>query len=267
MSINFRKFGSRKSAGTVAALASLFVSAQIGAQAATISDPSVAGFSIIGSWSNPVLVGSVLDAVTSVPTFYNDASSAVYDTGAAGSSTTVRWGAYPASDNPPVGTIPASSVTFTGTNAIPPSKATAPFSIGSLSYTNGSSVTGTGIFGATLNLYAVGNSTTVPLGSINFQFTATSNDGTDAQNADYLNVSGIPGSFNVYEGATATGAINGTIVGDPMFVPLFFSIDLNQDANGFLGNSIAAPVPEATSWAMMMLGFAGLGFMAYRRDH
>ena len=31
-----------------------------------------------------------------------------------------------------------------------------------------------------------------------------------------------------------------------------------------VGNSVAA-VPEPTTWAMMLLGFAGIGFMAYRR--
>jgi len=29
--------------------------------------------------------------------------------------------------------------------------------------------------------------------------------------------------------------------------------------------AFTSPVPEASTWAMMMLGFAGLGFMAYRR--
>jgi len=31
----------------------------------------------------------------------------------------------------------------------------------------------------------------------------------------------------------------------------------------FVGN--VAPVPEASTWAMMLLGFAGVGFLAYRR--
>jgi len=31
------------------------------------------------------------------------------------------------------------------------------------------------------------------------------------------------------------------------------------------GNAIAPAVPEASTWAMMILGFAGVGFMAYRR--
>jgi hypothetical protein len=29
---------------------------------------------------------------------------------------------------------------------------------------------------------------------------------------------------------------------------------------------VAAAVPEASTWAMMLFGFAGLGFMAYRRS-
>jgi hypothetical protein len=29
--------------------------------------------------------------------------------------------------------------------------------------------------------------------------------------------------------------------------------------------SISAAVPEPSTWAMMILGFAGIGFMAYRR--
>jgi hypothetical protein len=31
------------------------------------------------------------------------------------------------------------------------------------------------------------------------------------------------------------------------------------------GFSLTAPVPEPSTWAMLLLGFAGVGFMAYRR--
>jgi PEP-CTERM motif len=30
-------------------------------------------------------------------------------------------------------------------------------------------------------------------------------------------------------------------------------------------SEVVAPVPEPSTWAMMILGFCGLGFMAYRR--
>ena len=33
----------------------------------------------------------------------------------------------------------------------------------------------------------------------------------------------------------------------------------------FTFNSVTAPVPEPSTWAMMILGFLGLGWMAYRR--
>jgi hypothetical protein len=29
--------------------------------------------------------------------------------------------------------------------------------------------------------------------------------------------------------------------------------------------SVASAVPESSTWAMMILGFMGIGFMAYRR--
>lgn len=32
-----------------------------------------------------------------------------------------------------------------------------------------------------------------------------------------------------------------------------------------LGNTAVAPVPEPSTWVMMILGFAGIGFLAYRR--
>ena len=33
----------------------------------------------------------------------------------------------------------------------------------------------------------------------------------------------------------------------------------------FVADAIAGAVPEPSTWAMMLLGFAGIGFMAYRR--
>jgi hypothetical protein len=36
-------------------------------------------------------------------------------------------------------------------------------------------------------------------------------------------------------------------------------------STGPIGATIAPPVPEASTWAMMILGFFGVGFMAYRR--
>jgi hypothetical protein len=51
-----------------------------------------------------------------------------------------------------------------------------------------------------------------------------------------------------------------------------FNLDLNATAGGFSSGPITlltgptiTPVPEPSTWAMMIIGFCGLGFMAYRR--
>jgi hypothetical protein len=49
----------------------------------------------------------------------------------------------------------------------------------------------------------------------------------------------------------------------------FFSINPNGTYlfdNGTFTTDVAA-VPEPSTWAMMVLGFAGVGFMAYRRKN
>jgi hypothetical protein len=55
-----------------------------------------------------------------------------------------------------------------------------------------------------------------------------------------------------FDGGTITGAgVNGT--------------GLSLSNYSGLTGTITADVPEPSSWAMMILGFAGLGFIAYRR--
>jgi hypothetical protein len=46
---------------------------------------------------------------------------------------------------------------------------------------------------------------------------------------------------------------------------LNFSLNPPGQNNTVLGVTITAAVPEASTWAMMILGFFGVGFMAYRR--
>jgi hypothetical protein len=52
-------------------------------------------------------------------------------------------------------------------------------------------------------------------------------------------------------------AINGTAYVDPTIV--------SPGNDIFFSSGIQSAVPEPSTWAMMLLGFAGLGFMAYRR--
>jgi hypothetical protein len=62
--------------------------------------------------------------------------------------------------------------------------------------------------------------------------------------------------FNVWSnGANSFGFLfSGTL-------PTVFDVYLNQGA----GTGTVSAVPEPSTWAMMLLGFAGVGFMAYRR--
>jgi hypothetical protein len=50
--------------------------------------------------------------------------------------------------------------------------------------------------------------------------------------------------------------------GDPFNLRDASGVGINNDVN--IG-SVLAPIPEPSTWAMMILGFFGLGFMAYRR--
>jgi hypothetical protein len=83
------------------------------------------------------------------------------------------------------------------------------------------------------------------------------------------NLCGGPLTFNA-SGATVA---NPFVIGSPLGHGLFpadnitFVADLSVDGNtGFVGSSPSiSAVPEPATWAMMILGFAGIGFMTYRR--
>jgi PEP-CTERM motif len=91
--------------------------------------------------------------------------------------------------------------------------------------------------------------------TIFFNFSATDQgflgfqDGQFSGNNYWCNAA--PSNFACYQGKTVSP----------------FSIFASTSQNiPFAGNAvIAGSVPEPSTWAMMLLGFAGLGFMAYRR--
>jgi hypothetical protein len=74
-------------------------------------------------------------------------------------------------------------------------------------------------------------------------------DGAFSGNNYWCN--GAAGNFACFQGKTVSP----------------FSIFATTSQNiPFSGNAvIAGAVPEPSTWAMMILGFAGIGFMAYRR--
>jgi hypothetical protein len=72
----------------------------------------------------------------------------------------------------------------------------------------------------------------------------------------------------LFPGATPEGAISSgviTLVAPTVPTTLFYE----SSVHNFFGDLVvvAAPaVPEPATWAMLLLGFAGIGFVAYRRN-
>jgi hypothetical protein len=92
----------------------------------------------------------------------------------------------------------------------------------------------------------------------------------------YLKPPSISLSFNVANGATvivfaeiqAVGDSMGGVAdfGDPPTLTLTLPTGASvTTASGVFDNFTSATVPEPSTWAMMLLGFAGLGFAGYRR--
>jgi hypothetical protein len=95
--------------------------------------------------------------------------------------------------------------------------------------------------------------------SFNFNQTPTFVSG--GPNAEY---GGSPISV---VGNTVSGAEgNGTVMFLGTFNSLSWMNPVKEDWYGFnVGFQSVAAVPEPSTWGMMILGFAGVGFMAYRR--
>lgn len=227
---------------------------------------------IVGSFSDPVYTGLVANSPSLGSTqFFDNSTTAPPFTfivnNAPPNGSQIRWGANTGGG---VGTF--SQLTFFG--ATIPSGIdiyTTPFLAGTLTYFNGTSALDSLVFGASLSFQAGG----VLLGTDNVIITTTSNIAADVANplnADYINICGnssnICGkSIETNEGYAATFNLYATVVGDPMLGFTRVELKLGNDlAAGQIGNQPAiGAVPEPSTWAMLLLGFAGVGVMACRR--
>jgi PEP-CTERM motif len=153
------------------------------------------------------------------------------------------------------------------------------FTVGSLYYFNGTTAQGTTPSSVDLSLTM--NFTTPNLGNVPSTFTfnlvSTPNTGTAQQNADYVY---FPSSFSAESFVIGTTTYHvellgfGNVVGDGFLssdtTQLHVEEGLNATADLFAEVTSQTPtgvgaVPEPSTWAMMILGFCGLGFMACRR--
>ena len=178
-----------------------------------------------------------------------------------------------------------SNLVFVGAT-IPLETTTTPVLLGSILYVNGTSNLNSIISGATLTFTVVQPATIaalpgITLGSDHVIITTTTNSYSDelnltqpqAQNdADYINICGS-GSNICSTGIQAyedTEGFNGVPFSTPIAAALYgtYSIDPSitltnvtyVSGDGVVGVRPAGGVPEASTWVMLLLGFAGLPF-------
>ena len=147
---------------------------------------------LLGIFSNPVvLTGSTLDGATGTPTFFNNSATGVFSE--VGTSV-LNWGTGAFALN-------QSTLTFVG-NTVSGQASDQPFSLGTISYTNGTSDLTSLVFGVDLILSVPGDNTVTPLTS-HIKIVTTNNTGSIAQNADFVGFTSFAATFNVFESATA----------------------------------------------------------------
>jgi hypothetical protein len=78
----------------------------------------------------------------------------------------------------------------------------------------------------------------------------------------------IPGSitrpFSISSGLTGGGHYSYEYAGNFVSISEYYS--LTPETINVTVDGITAAVPEPSTWAMLLLGFAGVGFIAYRRS-
>jgi hypothetical protein len=120
------------------------------------------------------------------------------------------------------------------------------------------SVTFTAVSGRNAKLVAPGITGTLELFAGNgdvFDFTVSGMSGTFSHDFIY-STAGIYSPSYDFEGVSHEIANSGFTLPNPQTV---------SRQGDFAKVTVLAAVPEPSTWAMMMLGFAGLGLMAYRR--
>ena len=158
-----------------------------------------------------------------------------------------------------------------------------PSAVGTITTDGSTGVLQTGnILDFNITVSTAGGSSTIlgPLSGANFfQY------GTDNQNNslaftatltslffDFSAVGGTP--YLLFQSGTALLCFNGAAgncSGNPSALATFVTGDPGYTLQAESGNveiaavAVAGAVPEPSTWAMMILGFAGVGFMAYRR--
>jgi PEP-CTERM motif len=208
------------------------------------------------------------------------ASTLIYNNYQGSNVSTLYWGT---GAEVPVGSY-YSGLQFYG-SYVPFEDTSVPQYLGNLVYSNGSSNADSIIFGATLSFYING----VLLGSDQISITSTSNqyqgnfDLTPSQaqaDADYINICGLGSqicatgiqAFESTEGMDGVPFLNpveaalmGTYIIDPSITLTSAEYIGGDGAVGDRAPPVIPGAPEPSTWAMLLAGFAGLGFLAHRK--
>jgi hypothetical protein len=255
------------------------------------------GGTILGVFSNVVTNGFVIHdtTISSPPVYFDNAGTAAFsivnstDPTLGGTppqqstGSKLQWGV----DGDPLidPSESFSELIFFGGQV--PANVTQPFQAGVLTFLNGTSNLNSLIFAADISLYDNFVGTSSYLGTDHVIITTTSNIGVaGAENldADYINICGNGSticntSIEAYEdsqgGTGVTFDLTAQIVGDPQLE--FTDVALAAVQTNLLdptsppgltgsvgGQAGAGSVPEPSTWAMMVLGFVGMGFVGYR---
>ena len=160
-----------------------------------------------------------------------------------------------------------SSLSFTGTSfsGISANPNSTPFEIGTLSYFN--SVDGLDLGGAMLSITLDTNQGPINE-TVDLSFLVTGNTGISPQrDSDWVQgiIPGNPSiSLNALEGATVSGIVSGSIVGDPTFEVTSITLAPGQTGNGFVGNGIndipKTPDTGTTFW-LFAIGLAAVALI------
>jgi hypothetical protein len=124
-------------------------------------------------------------------------------------------------------------------------------------------------YGSTGEIYQ--NLATVSGQKYSLTFAYANNPGNSPSDA-VVTVLGTPGISSLLTHSISTTTdlgwtiFTGTFVADSTTTKLDFNETVGGNNAGILLDAInVSAVPEASTWAMMILGFFGVGFMAYRR--
>jgi fibro-slime domain-containing protein len=154
---------------------------------------------------------------------------------------------------------PQTNLVLPGTTASYPTTVTLPFNIQSNFFPDGDSGSNGGDVGFTSAILS-GTFDTPAGGSVTF------NLGSDDDAWVFLNGNLVVDNGGVHALATAPTVVTGLAPGVNT-VEVFFADRHTTQAGLFFDADVTVnpSVPEASTWAMMLTGFAGLGFAAFRR--